>query len=407
MSASAVEDVTTRYSPPQTERARSPVVNARSAAALGRMSFKGLLSLDEDDLGGWRNLGDGVENGDGDDGGDGGYGGGGGGVKARTRTPVKLTANRRFNSTSSWYSMKTTMANADSRTTMIVIAHVMLAHMRQVQNRKQSLRQSEMWAFFDDSHEAKITRAGERSVFREGSSIVDRGSPKNLSQDFMEQSLPSVDDIVKFMSYVFVTAQLVIDSLIIGLVYLERLLTEAAKDNAGLTPRNWKTLVFMSLALASKIWDDLAMENGDLAVVWRPTTLQRINELERRMLEVLRYNVRVGASEYTKYYFSLRELVTTLRLPGCELRPGGAAMMRPLKSVDAAKLAELTDRYAKRSLVTSHAPVSILKRSKSENDADGEGSKNSNAIASVDEFVGDGSVTRSASGNFASWRMRR
>ena len=204
-------------------------------------------------------------------------------------------------------------------------------------------------------------------------------SPQNISVSCEDDDLPTVETIVGFMNHVFEKAQLVIDSLIISLIYLERFLTVARFDNAGMTPRNWKTLLFMSLALASKMWDDLAMENGDLAVVWSPTSLQRINELERKLLETLRYNVKVSASEYTRYYFTLRELVSALQLPGDEVYQN--ALSKPLSSSDAAKLEALSSRYANRSI----ASIERLKLGRSR--SEGAEEPQSSTFASVEEVM--------------------
>ena len=71
---------------------------------------------------------------------------------------------------------------------------------------------------------------------------------------------------------------------------------------------------FHPVVLASKIWDDFSMDNSDFAVVWKPTTLKRVNQLERKVLELLRYNVSIPASDYAACYFKLRSLVTSLGL---------------------------------------------------------------------------------------------
>jgi len=71
-------------------------------------------------------------------------------------------------------------------------------------------------------------------------------------------------------------------------------------------------------------------------------TLQRINELERAMLGCLKYNVKVLASEYAKYYFLLRSMLIRSGLAGKDLTSllpldiEGAKQMQ-LKSASAAR----------------------------------------------------------------------
>ena len=82
---------------------------------------------------------------------------------------------------------------------------------------------------------------------------------------------------------------------VICLIYIERLII---REDYKLTSLNWRKVMFLALILGSKIWDDLAMENKDLATLWPPITLKRVNQLERRALEALKYNVKVPSSLY-------------------------------------------------------------------------------------------------------------
>ena len=135
-------------------------------------------------------------------------------------------------------------------------------------------------------------------------SPVGRQSPPSFDNALPVQTggdLPDPALIVKFISHIYKTAQMEIDSLIISLIYLERLLETGLETGLILLKHNWKTMVFTCLMLGSKIWDDLAMENKDLATLWPPITLKRVNQLERRALEALKYNVKVPASLYAKY----------------------------------------------------------------------------------------------------------
>lgn len=73
-------------------------------------------------------------------------------------------------------------------------------------------------------------------------------------------------------------------------------------------------------------------------------TLQRVNQLERKVLEVLRYNVSIPASDYAACYFKLRSLVTSLGLPEDELKMV-RGQLRPMSSAEAYKFEALSERY--------------------------------------------------------------
>eukprot|EP00121_Abeoforma_whisleri_P002216 Awhi_evm1s1986 len=61
-----------------------------------------------------------------------------------------------------------------------------------------------------------------------------------------------------------------------------------------------------SVLLASKVWDDQAVWNSDYCTVLPDVPVESMNELERKVLLLLYYNVSVSPSEYARHYFDLR-----------------------------------------------------------------------------------------------------
>ena len=90
---------------------------------------------------------------------------------------------------------------------------------------------------------------------------------------------------------------------IICLVYIERLIE---KTGFSVTARNWKRILFITLVLANKVWDDESYENVNFANVFTIFSLREINAFEMTLLGLIDYNVGVKNSEYAKYYFILR-----------------------------------------------------------------------------------------------------
>ena len=72
--------------------------------------------------------------------------------------------------------------------------------------------------------------------------------------------------MLDFYSYVFKTAQLETECLIMSLYYIERMLTETA-GQLRICALNWRSVTLAGLALASKVWDDLSMWSVDFAKV--------------------------------------------------------------------------------------------------------------------------------------------
>uniref|UniRef100_A0A8L8JWC8 CYCLIN domain-containing protein n=1 Tax=Heligmosomoides polygyrus TaxID=6339 RepID=A0A8L8JWC8_HELPZ len=125
---------------------------------------------------------------------------------------------------------------------------------------------------------------------------------------------PDHRQIYRFVRTLFHSAQLTAECAIITLVYIERLLNYAEMD---LCPSNWRRVVLGAIMLASKVWDDQAVWNVDYCQILRDTNVDDMNELERRFLECLDFNIEVPSSVYAKYYFDLRTLALAndLQLP--------------------------------------------------------------------------------------------
>ncbi|KAL7561848.1 hypothetical protein ACA910_009685 [Epithemia clementina (nom. ined.)] len=180
----------------------------------------------------------------------------------------------------------------------------------------------------------------EYNIFNDQEAHQERGSSVSFSLPINER--PSLDQISAFYRDVFQKAQMESDCVIMSLIYVERLI----KSTEGkLRPHcnNWRSVLFSSMVLASKVWDDLSMWNGDFSQTC-PTgvkfSLKRINELELAVLEALGYIVKVPASEYAKYYFLLRAMLIKSGLGGDSL-----AESNPLDVEGARRLQQVSSKY--------------------------------------------------------------
>mmetsp|Transcript_17619 Transcript_17619/g.32788 ORF Transcript_17619/g.32788 Transcript_17619/m.32788 type:complete len:579 (+) Transcript_17619:241-1977(+) len=140
------------------------------------------------------------------------------------------------------------------------------------------------------------------------------GDIKNQAEEIMKR-VPKLSEVTKFFRDLFRKSQMESDCIIMSLIYVERLLKQT-KGGIRLTYKNWNSIIFSSMVMSSKVWDDLSMWNADFSQVCSSFTLQRINELELAMLNALRYDVKVKASEYAKYYFLLRSMLMKSGLGG-------------------------------------------------------------------------------------------
>jgi len=191
-----------------------------------------------------------------------------------------------------------------------------------------------------------LTTSNSRSLFESNKSVIitsetgiealciEKSSPQSI--------LPTLEDIVSFFRFVFYKAQMETDCIIMSLIYVERLMRET---NGGVRPthNNWRSIIFSCMVMASKVWDDLSMLNADFSQACPKGvnfTLPRINELELAVLGCLKYDVKVKASEYAKYYFFLRSMVIRSGLAGKDL-----TNVNPLDIEGARKLEVVSAEY--------------------------------------------------------------
>jgi len=116
--------------------------------------------------------------------------------------------------------------------------------------------------------------------------------------------VPPEQTVLDFIENIWHRARLTPQSLVICLVYVDRL--EARSEGALLHARSWRPIIFASLLLASKVWHDVSYWNSDFSTICPMFTTRNINQMERSYLQLLQYNTIISASTYASYYFSLR-----------------------------------------------------------------------------------------------------
>jgi Cyclin, N-terminal domain/WW domain len=171
--------------------------------------------------------------------------------------------------------------------------------------------------------------------------------------------LPSLSEIHAFYQEFFQRSKMEQDTIIMSLIYVERLV-KSTNGVLAPSPDNWRSILFACMVLASKVWDDLSMWNVDFSNVSAVTaglsafTLSRINQLELALLKALNFDVRVPAGEYAKYYFLIRTMLLRSGLMEENSQP-----LQRKREEDASfsKLENLTTQYQKNTLPTPAANV--------------------------------------------------
>jgi len=98
--------------------------------------------------------------------------------------------------------------------------------------------------------------------------------------------------------------------IVLSLVYIERLLEQ--RESMYLTTGNWRSLVVVTLLIASKVWEDVHPWNADFEnCLWDIAGIRYHNgalyRLESLFLHRLRWRVFISGETYAAYYFTLAE----------------------------------------------------------------------------------------------------
>jgi hypothetical protein len=159
----------------------------------------------------------------------------------------------------------------------------------------------------------KSQSARQYDVFKDTNLNNEASSPKRRPsiEQYVKESVPSLNTVREYFENIFSRSQLESECIIMTLIYIERLI-KCTKGKLYIRHDNWKSIVFSSLMMSSKVWDDLSMWNVDFSQAARGFTLSHVNELEIAFLEAVGYSIRVSAGEYAKYYFHLRSMMVKL-----------------------------------------------------------------------------------------------
>jgi len=127
-----------------------------------------------------------------------------------------------------------------------------------------------------------------------------------LTKEYVDYvNLPEIVTIYRFIKLIFRVQKLPPECAILCLAYIERIL---AGQKIVLHPENWRRIVFGSIIIATKVWEDESVWNVDFLDLFPLLTLNDLNNTENKFLELLEFNVLILGSEYAKYYFELRGL---------------------------------------------------------------------------------------------------
>ena len=120
------------------------------------------------------------------------------------------------------------------------------------------------------------------------------------------RKVPTLEDMINFIEALYNCVQFSSECCIISLIYINRII---ALTGLSLQTTNWRPMVFVSLMVSQKIWDDKYLSNGDFSYIYPFFEKNQLNILEMKFLEMIQYNVFVKLSVYATFYLELRALI--------------------------------------------------------------------------------------------------
>jgi hypothetical protein len=170
------------------------------------------------------------------------------------------------------------------------------------------------------SEKSELYYFSEEKYIKEYPQYFDRQKIENIRKE------PTIDEIIDFIEALYNCVQFSSECCIIGLIYINRII---ALTGLSLQNTNWRPLVFVSLMMSQKIWDDRYLSNGDFSSIYPFFEKDDLNLLEIKFLEIIQYNVFVKMGIYMTFYLELRMLVK------------GQVPLKPLNKLELKKLEHL------------------------------------------------------------------
>jgi hypothetical protein len=131
------------------------------------------------------------------------------------------------------------------------------------------------------------------------------GVPHAVRRFQRHHRVPTPRAIEAVAALLYTEAELSPECSVICLVYIERLMRVA---DVKLLACNWRPILVAGLLLASKVWQDLSTWNAEFTDIVSEWPLSGVNELERRFVSALGFDLFISQETFARYYFALRSL---------------------------------------------------------------------------------------------------
>jgi len=149
-----------------------------------------------------------------------------------------------------------------------------------------------------------------------------------LRREIEHGQVPTVDTILRFISWLHQSAKYSAQCNIIAFIYIKRMMDA----KLILTMNNWRGMWLGSVVLAQKVWDDSSLRTSSFASILPGVAKSELKALELKIFTLLNYCTSVKPSVFARFYFELREIFKNITGEFCDatVLPDRAPRRRPL-----------------------------------------------------------------------------
>mmetsp|Transcript_7592 Transcript_7592/g.11258 ORF Transcript_7592/g.11258 Transcript_7592/m.11258 type:complete len:577 (-) Transcript_7592:471-2201(-) len=127
---------------------------------------------------------------------------------------------------------------------------------------------------------------------------------KNIPLNPSEYSLESVKSMFSTIHH---DTQMEYECMVVALIYMERI-PRITNREFRICMLNWKYVMFTCMLLASKVWDDFAMNNASFASIFE-YDVRTVNALEMQLLLLFSFDIEISRKEYFSQDEAIKQLI--------------------------------------------------------------------------------------------------
>jgi len=126
-----------------------------------------------------------------------------------------------------------------------------------------------------------------------------------LGDEYNHFVMPKLRQVREFVESLVSKQRLSPEVAVLSCAFISRLIRNTGTQ---VNIYNWRRILLGALLIADKIWEESAVWNADYQKSFPNLSLDNLNQLERKFLHALDFNLTLRASTYAHYYFQLRSL---------------------------------------------------------------------------------------------------